>query len=122
MGCCGDETRSEATGRIVKAHVRAATDKIGLTRPPVEFVPRYDKCRVCPHRTWLSRYERARWLWSNKGEIVVNPHKIGEQTSELPVNLEQEKGHQLYCRRCRCKCILKARLPDGECCLDLWDQ
>ena len=120
MGCCGGKTRGQAAKDIANAHVRSAVGKITNARPPVEFKARYDKCRDCQWRTWLSPIERAVWILSNIGEIVVNPHRIGEQTMGLPVNLEQRKRDSLYCRACRCKCIVKARMPDGVCCKSKW--
>ncbi len=121
MGCCGDKTRKQAGGEIVRAHAGAAVAKILHTRPPEAFQPRYEVCMACEHRTWLSRFERAVWAVGNAGQIVINPHKIAEQTTELPVNLTFRKGDSLYCTACRCKCIIKARTKGAECCKNKWE-
>ena len=121
MGCCGeDKTPGEARKDIAKAHVRHAFAKITNARPPEHYTPRYEKCRVCPHRTWLSRKEQVLWVWDNKGVIAKHTNEIAERTTELPVHLEQFKGASLCCRSCRCPCAAKARDADADCCEGLW--
>ena len=112
MGCCGKQTKVEATRAIIKAHINRDKCK--------DYDLRIITCKSCDHHTWLSRKERLNWIICNLGKIIVRPNKISEKTSKLPVNLEPMEHGILCCQECRCVCEVKAREPELKCCLDKW--
>lgn len=120
MGCCGGKSRRQAAGQIGRAYVRHAAALIIKNRPSKEIARRYAICKTCEFRTWLTRRQRAAWVLDNVGQIVVNPHTIPDKTGELPVAKKQSPRTTLFCRACRCKCVVKAQMLDGKCCKGFW--
>ena len=122
MGCCNDKgkTRFQAARQIGRAYTKHAVSMIIKRRPSKEIARRYAICQKCESRTWLTRKQRAAWVMDNVGQIVVNPHTITDKAGELPVEKNQRPKASLYCRACRCKCVVKAQLLDGQCCKGKW--
>ncbi len=121
MGCCEKQTKKEAAGSIVKAHMQVIADKIlRKSFECKEYRDRIKTCESCAHHTWLSRKERLNWIICNLGVIIVRPNRIAEDTAKLPVKLEPMDHGLLCCQYCRCVCDVKARGKKLECCLKKW--
>lgn len=119
MGCCnGKKTGGQARAEIATGQVKALFAM--LTGLPSYAKTRLEVCLTCPHRTWMTTFERVGWIIDNLGVIMGRTGHIPDETADLPVRPDHVSGSFLCCRICRCVCRKKVLVKTADCCKGLW--